>query len=80
MKEEKNIQIKIALLDQENKPFMGIGIVWLMRAVQQHKSLKKSRREYAPFVFQSQQNGQARGVGDRSAVFAKPQRRNRTRR
>ncbi len=42
MKEEKNIQIKIALLDQENKPFMGIGIVWLMRAVQQHKSLKKA--------------------------------------
>ena len=42
MEEDRNIQIKLALLDDENKPFMGIGIVWLMQAVATHKSLKKA--------------------------------------
>ncbi len=42
MEIEKNIQIKIALLDRENKVFMGIGVVWLMKAVAKHKSLKKA--------------------------------------
>ncbi len=42
MEIKQGIQIKIALLDPESKPFMGIGIVWLMKAVTIHKSLKKA--------------------------------------
>ena len=39
---ENELEIKLFLLDSEGKRFMGIGIVWLLRAVIEHKSLKQA--------------------------------------
>ncbi len=42
MKNNHELEIKLFLLDDERKRFMGIGIVWLLKAVIEHNSLKQA--------------------------------------
>lgn len=42
MNSKKRLEIKLFLWDDEGKRFMGIGIVWLLKAVMEHSSLKQA--------------------------------------
>ena len=39
------IKIKIGLRDSKNRPFMGIGLVWLLRGVEKKGSLNLAAKE-----------------------------------
>ncbi len=37
-----DLRIKISLLDENGKPFMGIGVVWLLDAVERTGSIRRA--------------------------------------
>ncbi|MBN2401675.1 MAG: LysR family transcriptional regulator [Spirochaetes bacterium] len=39
------IQIKISITNDNNEPFMGIGLVWLLRGIKKHKSINSAAKE-----------------------------------
>ncbi len=39
------LNIKVALIDNENKTFMGIGLVWLLRRIKKFKSINEAAKD-----------------------------------
>jgi molybdate transport system regulatory protein len=37
--------VRISLLDDDRKPFMGIGLVWLLERIDQYHSISRAARE-----------------------------------
>jgi molybdate transport system regulatory protein len=36
------IKIKLSIINNENEPFMGIGLIWLLEKIKEHKSIRKA--------------------------------------
>ena len=39
------IQLKISLINDDNKRLMGIGLVWLLRRIKKYKSISRASRD-----------------------------------
>ncbi len=45
MRTKLQIDVKIMLRDAQGEPFMGIGLVWLLAGIAQHRSIARAARE-----------------------------------
>jgi len=39
------IKLKISIVNEENKGFMGIGLVWLLRRINKYRSISQAARD-----------------------------------
>ena len=39
------IDVRVMLKDEEGDPFMGIGVIWLLTAIEKHHSISQAARE-----------------------------------
>ncbi|MBN2040658.1 MAG: LysR family transcriptional regulator [Spirochaetes bacterium] len=39
-----DIKVKISLTNEEGDPFMGIGLVWLLQGIKEHKSINSAAK------------------------------------
>ena len=39
------IKLKISIVNEENKGFMGIGLVWLLRRIKKYRSISRAARD-----------------------------------
>ena len=45
MQKEFKPKVRLSLVNEENKSFMGIGIIWLLKRVEKYNSLKKASED-----------------------------------
>lgn len=39
------IDVRVMLKDEDGEPFMGIGVIWLLTAIEKHHSISQAARE-----------------------------------
>jgi molybdate transport system regulatory protein len=39
------ISVKVIITNDKNKPFMGIGLIWLLQGIDRHKSISRAAKE-----------------------------------
>lgn len=42
-----DVFVRVMLKDDEGEPFMGIGVVWLLKAIEKHHSVSQAAKEMA---------------------------------
>lgn len=40
-----DVFVRVMLQDDEGEPFMGIGVVWLLKGIEKHRSVSQAARE-----------------------------------